>query len=208
MCELELQGQRPTSVSLVSNPCENAENDLQIIDNQPPDGVQKMFGVCTKQMQFESQTFVARFVEWVHILRILGVEKIHGYNRYVHKDLFKVMNYFEDKNFLEMKPFLEPAGSFYILRSWATRALERNLLNDCFYRNKNLYKYIVVLDPDEIIMPVKKTDHNLTALMKNFKDAEIWDYFYFQYFFFKNNDSLLNNDVPKQFYMLRHIKVS
>jgi hypothetical protein len=208
MCVLDPLQKRPTSVSLVTNPCEIAENNLQIIDNQPPTGVKKEFGVCSKQMSFDDRSFVVRFVEWVHLLKVLGVDKIHAYNRHVHPELFKAITYFEDKGFVEIKPFLEPHGTSYELQRWPMRSIERNLLNDCFYRNKNLYKYIAIIDPDEIFMPIIETDKNWHDLMANFKDAENLDFFFFSYVYFSHNESIAkNNDIPSYLYMMQHTKV-
>jgi Glycosyltransferase family 92/D12 class N6 adenine-specific DNA methyltransferase len=203
MCPLESQTRLPTSVSLVSNPCGKAKNNLKIINNQPPNGIKKEFGVCTKQMNFKNRDFAMRFIEWIEILRIFGVEKIHGYNRHVSKDLFKVMTYYEEKGFLEIKPFLEPFETAFIM-DWPLRAIERNILNDCFYRNKNLYKYIAIIDPDEIIMPLRH--ENWHEMLSSLREA---DYFYFPYVSFANNLKIRKTDeAPSHLYMLQHIQVT
>lgn len=208
VCPLANVTSRPTSVSLVLKRCENAENNLEIINNQPPDGVKKKFGVCTKQMNYQDREIAVRLIEWVHILRILGVDKIHGYNRHVHPNMFKAMNYFEEKGFAEFKPFLEPHDIVFKPRQWLTRTIEKNLLNDCFYRNKNIYEFIAVLDLDEVIMPVKETDRNWNDLLGNFKNKEQKDYFFFSYAFFENKTSKIKDEsVPSHFYMLHHTEV-
>jgi hypothetical protein len=53
----------PTSVSLTAKPCDNAENNLKIINIQPVDGKMKKFGVCTKQVTYKTPDFTIRFVE-------------------------------------------------------------------------------------------------------------------------------------------------
>jgi Glycosyltransferase family 92 len=193
-------------VSLVSNPCDNAENNLEIINNKPPNGVKKKFGVCTKQMDYDNRDFAKRFIEWVEMLKILGVDKIHGYNRHVSKDLFKAMTYYEEEGILDINPFLEPFGTVYKLHDWPMRSIERNLLNDCFYRNKNLYEYIAIIDPDEFFMPL--IHENWHDLLSNLKNKENQDYFYFSYVWFVHNTSIKDiNGIPSHFYMLQHIQV-
>jgi hypothetical protein len=205
LCPLETTDLNPISVSLVTKPCDTAENNLRVIDNQPLDGVQKEFGVCTKQISFKSRNFVFKFVEWVHMLKILGVEKIHGYNRFVHRDTIKAFEYFEQKGWLEIQPFLEPQGSPFELTSWPTRAIERNLLNDCFYRNKNLYKYIAVIDTDEVFMPVGTDIRNYSDLIASFGSHEKFDCFQFPYVYFSMSNE--SHQIPNHHQMLQFTKV-
>lgn len=184
-------------------------NNLQIINNQPIDGVKKKFGVCTKQLNYPNRDFAIRLIEWVEMLKILGVEKIYGYNRYVHPDIFKVMQYFEEKGVLEVKAFLEPSETPYIVHDWPVRTLELNLLNDCFYRTKNIYKHVAVLDLDEIIMPAKAGDRNWHDIVSNIPDSENRDYINVPFFFFPHNDSFSKEqNIPAYLHMLQHVQVS
>jgi hypothetical protein len=186
-------------------PCQTAENDLKIIDNQPESQEKKEFGVCLKQMNFEDKKSAFRFIEWVHLMKILGADKIHGFVRFVHPDILKAIESFTEKGWMEMKPFLEPHGSMFLLRSWQTRALEFMLLNDCLYRNLNQYKYIIVIDTDEIIMPVLANITNLHDLIESLDRDESFDNFYFSHGFFQS--SKVNRELPNQFYMLQHVMV-
>jgi Glycosyltransferase family 92 len=204
-CPLEPQSKIPSSVSLVLKACDQAENNLQIINNQPVDGIKKKFGVCTKQLNFLNRNIVIRFIEWIHMLRILGVEKVHGYSRFVHPDLQKAIENFEAKGFLEIKPFMEPSTTLYQLQTAQTRTLELNLLHDCFYRNKGLYKYIAVLDTDEIFMPTND-DLNWHDMIGRIDNADSFDHFYIPYAYFSSDESLQTN-IPASLYMLQHVEV-
>lgn len=138
-CPIEFSHRTPVAVSLTAKPCEHAENKLIIIDNLPPNNIKKTFGVCTKYLFFEDRKVVARFIEWVEMVRILGADKITLYNRNVHPEHFKILNYYKEKGFLEFFPFLEPSGienaptastQFYMI--------ETLLHTDCFYRTRKL----------------------------------------------------------------------
>ena len=208
MCSFDHLKFTPTAVSLTLNPCQLADNNLKIINNHPPNGVQKEFGVCTKQLSYDNRSFTFKFVEWVHLLRILGVEKIFGYNRFVHQDTTKAIKYFEDKGWVEMYPFLEPQGTVFELTSWPTRAIERVLLNDCFYRNFNLFKYIAVIDPDEILMPLKENITNYHDMIKSFPDHKQYDFFFFSYVYFSSNENdFFVQKIPAHHHMLRNVIV-
>lgn len=147
-------------MSLTTEACDKAENRLKIIDNQPVDGVKKMFGVCVKQIYFPDRFFGFRFIEWVHMTRLLGADKIYLRNRFVHPDIYEVIKYFEETGYIENQPFLEPTGLPDEKRSRSGRSLEVAILNDCFYSNKNLYEFIVIIDTDEVIMPMNEEDRS------------------------------------------------
>jgi hypothetical protein len=204
-CPLSSNDETPVSVSLVMEPCQTAENDVKIIDNQPESQQKKEFGVCLKQLNFEDKKSAFRFIEWVHLMKILGVDKIHGFTRSVHPDILKAVKSFTEKGWMEMKPVFAPLGSMFVHASWETRALELMLLNDCFYRNLNLYKYIIVIDTDEVIMPVSVNTTILHDLIETLDPTESIDNYYFPYGFFKT--SRVNRVIPDQFFMLQHVMV-
>lgn len=207
-CSFDKTNNNPVSVSLTSKPCGVAENKLRIIDNQPVDRVKKNFGVCMSHITFESRDFGMRFIELIHVLKILGADKIHIYNRYVHPEVFEVMKYFEDRGFIEVYPFIEPQT----ITMGTTGTLQMNVLNDCFYRIRHLYKYIVVQDTDEVIMPSNSEDKNwndlMTRILEHFKGST-FDSFPVANFYFPQNAKIEENkNVPEYFYMLQHIQRS
>lgn len=200
-------GRIPESVSLVVYPCDNAENNLKIINNHPPDGVKKKFGICSKQISYENRNFGFRIIEWIHMLRILGADKIHIYNRYVHPSFFKVLEYMEAQGFVEVWPYLEvrTAKRFTAQK----QLLEMNVLNDCFYRIRHLYEFIIILDIDELIMPVMEEDRSWHDIIKrqnivvSTKDA-----FTSELVNYPNINAKPVDGVPNYHYMLQHIRRS
>lgn len=197
----------PRSVSLVLNRCDNAENNLKIIDNQPRGGVKKEFGVCVKQLTYPNREFIIRFIEWIQMCKILGAEKIHFYNRLVHPELIKIVEYFENQDLVEMLPFLEPTGvSNEYLRTISSFVLEAAVINDCFYRVKNLYKYIAILDPDEMIMPVNESHRSWHDLLQSVPPS--YDFYASRMITFPHLDQKPFEGVPQTTYMLYHVEVS
>lgn len=195
----------PSSVSLVEHPCDEAENNLEIINPQPENGVKKRFGVCSKQVTYEKREFTIKFIEWVHLLRLLGAEKVHISFEYLHPDFFDVADYLKDEGFIEYYPFYDPSGLWDSRRdSWQTCMLEVNILTDCFYRNKNLYDFIVVIDVDEVIIPVNETDMTWEDMVTRVNASVYIDAYVTQNVGFPSVKVPPHSEVPEYMYMLQH----
>lgn len=207
-CALRNSEKTPIAVSLTANRCDDARNLLKIIDNQPVDGVRKKFGVCSSIISYENRDSGFRFIEWIHILRILGADKIHFYNRFIHDDFSTVLHYMEDQGFIEMTQYIEPTevGNDFI----QFQLLQMNLINDCFYRTKNLYEHIVVLDCDEAIVPILDNDKTWSDLLNSFKKTHIYeempDTIVVENYFYPELGEAQFENIPKHHYMLQHIK--
>lgn len=78
----------PKSVSLTSKKCNVATNNLRVIDNQPVNGIKKKFAVCIKQIRYDNRDFMIKFIEWVHLMRIIGVEAIFMSVTHVHPGIY------------------------------------------------------------------------------------------------------------------------
>ena len=194
-------------MSLTTEACANAENNLKIINNQPKNGVKKKFGVCLKQITYEDRSFAIKFIEWVHLLRILGAEKVHLSNRFVHPETYKAMKYFEKLGYIEVKPFLEPTGVPDIKHEWEARTLELNMINDCFYRVINIYEFIVIIDPDEVIMPKSGSIKSWNQLLDSvdYKSRNV-DAYLSRSVTFPPLKAIANPEIPKYHYILQHFQ--
>lgn len=207
LIECPLNGSVPTSVSLVANRCDHAENNLKILNLLPDDGVKKRFGVCSKQAIFEDRTFTMRFIEWVHTMKILGAEKIHFFYEYLHPDMFEVVEYFEGKGIVEAWQYLDPSGIRDSVRSSEqTTLLEKNMLTDCFHRVRNLYDYIAVLDFDEVIMPRFEEDRNWEDILRRVNSSEYIDSYTFANVFYPEVGAAPLKEIPEYLYMLQHVQ--
>lgn len=209
LIECPFEGTAPVSVSLVANPCDNAENNLKILNARPVDGVKKRFGVCSKQVSLKNRNYTMRFVEWVHMVRLLGAEKVHFSYRYIHPEVFEVVRYFENQGMLETWEWFDPSNIHDTTdRSWQTRQLQVNLLVDCFYRVKNLYDYVVIIDYDELIMPVMKEDMTWEDIIKRMNCSEHRDAYISQNVYYPEIEADPIEEVPKYLYMLQHVQRS
>ncbi|KAA0185023.1 hypothetical protein HAZT_HAZT000208 [Hyalella azteca] len=152
----------PESVSLVENPCDMAVINLRVINNVPENGEKKEFAVCVKGLDYLNADLSVRLVEWFEILHHLGADKIFLYEFEVHPNITKVLNYYKKRGMVEVTPITLPAyqpnikGLRHIyVKKKVTNKRQNELIpyNDCLYKNMYRYKYITLLDIDEVIMP-------------------------------------------------------
>ena len=100
----------PISVSIVENICDKPTNNLRVIYNKLPEDEtdRKEFAVCVKGLDFPNDDLSVRLIEWIELLRILGADKIFFYNLEVHPNVTKVLNYYEDKSYIDLTPISLP----------------------------------------------------------------------------------------------------
>ena len=197
-------------MSLTANPCDDATNNLVIIDRKPVDGIKKKFGLCTKQLLFDKRNQGVKVIEWVHMLRILGVDKVYIQIRNIHEDVVEVLNHLQSKGLLEWRYYADPSGTADTkLRTRQHRLLQMNVMNDCFYQVKNLYDFVAIFDPDEVIMPVANEDRTwedmFTHLDSSFSSS---DAFAVANTYFPNQKLQPFKDIPTHNYMLQHVQRS
>ena len=102
--------QVPLSVSIVENICDKPTNNLRVIYNKLPEDEtdKKEFAVCVKGLDFPNDDLSVRLIEWIELLHILGADKIFFYNLEVHPNVTKVLNYYEDKSYIDITPISLP----------------------------------------------------------------------------------------------------
>lgn len=170
--------QVPLSVSVVENVCDTATNNLKVRYNKLPEGETKKqnFAVCVKGLDFPTEDLSVRLIEWFELLHLLGANKIFLYNLEVHPNVTKVLNYYEEKGYVDVTPISLPGYQpnmqilqHLYLKSKTNNKRQNELIpyNDCLYRNMYQYEYIALLDIDEVIMPI--AEDNWADLMKNVK---------------------------------------
>lgn len=211
----------PRAVSLVDAPCDKATNNLRVINNQPPAGEKKDFAVCVKGMSLFYMDQSVRLVEWLELLFLLGADKVFLYDLGVHPNVSKVMNYYQELGRVQVTKLTLPGDqpnllaliSLY-LKHKATHKRQNEVIpyNDCLYKNMNLYKFIALLDLDEVIMP--KSSASWSTLMKKLSPEVMSGISHTNASYCLRNvyflDSMQENhsrvqDVPHYMHMLQHV---
>lgn len=226
----EMRNTVPAAVSLVENKCDLATNLLRVIYNkpvsqQPPQG----FAVCVKGLDFLEDDLSVRLVEWIELLSLLGADKIYFYDLQVHPNIREVLAHYESEGRVHVQKAKLPGGKpnvpglqhmFLKDNLNLKRKFELIPYNDCLYRNMYRYKYITLLDIDEVIMP-NKSVHDWSQLMHLMRDKASQDegpqktftsfsfrniYFLDRFYTSKQKGQAAEFDleVPEYMHMLRH----
>ncbi|EFA05387.1 uncharacterized protein LOC659249 [Tribolium castaneum] len=213
-CPVDLiKGQKPSSVSLVEKPCDNASNNLRIFESFSKR--RKNFLVCVKGLFYPFEDKTHRLVEWIELLGLLGVEKIHFFELNVHPNTKKLLSYYENHGRIEVTP-LSVAGSVsnnpqaverFLREKYTERRLQEVIpYNDCLYRHLHEFKYVVLLDTDEVIIPAENTWLELIETLQDIlpnsssymaRNVYFWDNPSHQHEWFEG--------IPRHMHMLQHV---
>lgn len=147
----------PVAVSLVENGNDLATNCLRIFNVKP--NARENFAVVVKALDFyHDENVSVKLVEWIELLRLLGAQKLFLYVLQVHPNIQKVLDHYSSDGFVSVHRTKWPGGfrnTTGQTHSYSSNQVQLELIpfNDCFYRNLYNYKYLAVIDVDEIIMP-------------------------------------------------------
>lgn len=213
-CKNPLNGQTPSSVSLVENECDVATNRLQVINNIPKDKKKKPFAVCAKDLDFmDDQTMM--ITEWIEILSLLGADKIFIYVIKINPKMMKMLKFYEKKGKVKIEMINEPKGLPNRAQS-LTQWLQNELisLNDCLYKHMHEYDFLVPLDIDEIILPIRQEDRTWKDLLLRtiakgrLNQPELYSAYTAHNVFFlsdNNHEGEIQPGVPNNMHFLQHI---
>ncbi|KAM3957850.1 LOW QUALITY PROTEIN: uncharacterized protein ACR2FA_008117 [Aphomia sociella] len=164
----------PASVSIVENPCDRATNNLRVHNDRPDPAVgRKEFAVCVKGLDFLHEDLSVRLVEWIELVRLMGADKVFFYELQVHPNITKVLDHYERLNAVTVTPVTLPGGQpnlpglqHMYLKKKTTHKRQMELIpyNDCLYRHMYEYRWLALLDIDEVIVPLE--DPDWSSLMK------------------------------------------
>ncbi|EDW25924.1 GL14398 [Drosophila persimilis] len=149
--------ENPGNGSKVSTPT-GREEDIE----EPP----LRFAVCVKAMDFPYEDKSWRLIEWLELMRSLGVHKVVLYDAQMHPNMTRVVRDYvkNSPGFVELRPMslgrgephAPPHFHHYAMEADGFNRILNEMIpyNDCFYRNMYKYDYIGVFDIDEVIMPL------------------------------------------------------
>ena len=157
-CVLPASHPLPSHVSIVTTPCQNATLYLPI---QIPMKSTKQhdFGVCVAVSYGE--IIVSEFVEWIELMRLFGVTEFNIYNGSLSDGINMAFSYYIEQGVLNVLS-LPPA-----VHDWSRKSVKLSndvSLNDCMMRNMYRYRYMIVVDLDEIIVP--RLHENYSSMLR------------------------------------------
>lgn len=213
----------PQLVSLVwGDECSRPSNAMRVVYEAPERRRSTRFAVCLKDLHFPDADMTDRWLEWLELMRLLGVERVTAYDlgaEHLQESTRRTLrHYSEEDGLLVMRSHTllnghpEPAANGYL-----SKLLNEVLMYiDCYYRNIYLYDYVGNFDVDEVIMPLGELN-NWTALVEllegnrsvfagpnNEMHCEERASFCFRNIYFPK-DLPQDERSPANFYMLRHV---
>ncbi len=149
VCHLEMSYPIPRRVSVVSQPCATALNSVPIyLPIRAP--YQHEFGVCVPVAFWRIPPY--RLVEWIEANRMFGVSEINVYHVNMSAETLGILRYFETNDTI-VRLHSIPSVPKYERTRGGNKIGSPISLNDCMYRNTYRYRWTVVIDFDEIIVP-------------------------------------------------------
>ncbi|XP_066959547.1 uncharacterized protein [Macrobrachium rosenbergii] len=212
----------PQAVSVVERPCDMAKTILKVFNNLPQSGHKEGFAVCVKGISFPFIDFSVRLVEWLELLFILGASKVILYDYDMHPNVSKVLSYYEKQGRVEVikLPLAGRQPNVFGLLNKYLKSIgygkdhqETIPYNDCFMKNINRYKYISVVDTDEVILPKNSSswktlmDVVVPKALNESQELTPSNYVMRHVYFFDDmghaNETV--PDVPRFMHMLQHV---
>ena len=133
---------------------------LPVIYNKPAD-FEHEFAICVS-ISFGNIN-KTEFIEWMEMYKIFGVTEVNIYDSGIQNtEIHDVFQHYIKEGVLNV--IYMPPAVFSVEKN-AHRLSSPASLNDCMMRNMYRYRYMIVVDLDEIIIP--KLDKNYHDLLKH-----------------------------------------
>ncbi|KAH8269881.1 hypothetical protein KR044_000174, partial [Drosophila immigrans] len=233
----------PEMVSLVARRCDRAKNLLRVVHELPEKTLPPIpradketkaekslrFVVCVKSMDFPYVDMSWRIIEWLELMRLLGVDKVVFYDAQMHPNMTRVLNDYRsnEPHFVELRPMSLGRGEphspqhfhHYAMAADGFNRILNEMIpyNDCFYRNMYKYDYVGVFDIDEVIMPLGNVTslnglielaHRVPDYERDSKNCKNWASFCFRNAYFPRypDRPKVYKHLPSYYYMLQHVE--
>ncbi|XP_063001052.1 uncharacterized protein LOC134411261 [Elgaria multicarinata webbii] len=150
------------------------------------------FTVCISTM-FGDYNNVLQFIQSIEMYKILGAQKVIIYKNKCSRLMEKVLQYYVSEGTIEIVPW--PINLYLKVSSYWHYSMDVKdigyygqitALNDCIYHNMYRSKYVLLIDADEIILPIKDADWK--SLMQRLQEKNPGaGVFLFENHVFRNN---------------------
>ncbi|VDP19302.1 unnamed protein product [Heligmosomoides polygyrus] len=195
-------------VSVTTSPCRAQRAALSVRINRSS-SKKEAVAVCVKGMDFQEDVSL-RLLEWLEAQYLLGASIVTMYKYTVSKEVQKVLDHYESLGKLVQIPLTLPGHSpnlplvrsQYISRNrQQKRRHELIPYNDCLYRHIPTHRYILILDIDELIVPLKHRNYaDLLAFIEEDSGSKRISSLSFSNVF----KFPMNATTPEHLYMTRH----
>ena len=137
---------QPCSVTVSEDGPDAVPYSLKVLSIRPNRNRDR-FRVCVPPLF--GKVGATSIVEFVEVSRLLGAQRIVFYDYQITGDTAKVLDYYQNKGYVDVIPWLYPAdldqGSWYHGQLIAVQ--------DCLYRNMPHTEYLLFNDLDEYLVP-------------------------------------------------------
>uniref|UniRef100_A0A0N5AL01 Glycosyltransferase family 92 protein n=1 Tax=Syphacia muris TaxID=451379 RepID=A0A0N5AL01_9BILA len=204
------------AVSISTRICYNSQSAVMVRKNNSPKIEKTGIAVCVKGLDF-LRDISTELVEWIEAQYLFGAEHITVYNYHVHKKIWRVLKYYEQKGMLTLVSLSLPGFSpnHVFTRSnfiWRNRQQKRRHelipYNDCFYRHIDTHKYILIVDIDELVVPLRSKNWSemLEEIVTEQMKLRVTSLSVSNVFKFPSKVAV--SDIPEYMHMLRNRRVS
>ncbi|XP_077317224.1 glycosyltransferase family 92 protein F13G3.3-like [Lithobates pipiens] len=180
----EPSGCNYTYMSFSSTNSTNTSQDLLFeVRNRPPPPISSNFTVCLSTL-YGNYNNVLQVIQSIEMYKILGSSRITVYNTNCSQDVNKVLRHYVDEGILDMVPWpidrhLQTSKNWMHYKGLPTEIGyfgQTAALNDCLYRNMYKSKFVLLLDIDEILLPVKDRDWSsmMESLQKTHPNTSVF----------------------------------
>lgn len=195
-CDLpeEIDSYTLCSVNISTEPesyRQNAENSkvipLHVVDRRVNT---KTYSLCVPPISGDIS--FARLVEFIELSQILGVSHFTFYNSKATDETLEILRYYKERGLVNVFSWKLPQ---YIASNIQDDG-QTTALNDCLYRNMEMYEYVAFNGLDEFIVPFQ--DKTAPQIFHQFDDEDAAGYC-FQSFTFYTDKSSFNYSRAKLF---------
>ena len=186
-CPLPQMSSIPTNVSLAFSKNDKSTTLVEII--VPEREEVHEFGVCVAVSYGKLDPY--HLVEWIELNRILGVGEFNLYDSHLNQEAIKVLQYYSDLGVVKLHKSTPAVDNWC---HWCQKLTVISAFNDCLYRNMYRYKYTLVIDVDEFIIPHKQPNLHRMLEMLTKKNKEQPGFIFRNAYFFMDFDPSGTNE--------------